>query len=215
MRTALFDLDGTLTDPGEGITKSVAYALKSFGIDTPDRTVLYPFIGPPLIDSFMEYYGFTHEMAEKGVQEFRVYFTDKGIFENVPYPGVGAFLAEMQGAGVRLIVATSKPEPFAVQILEKFGLRQYFTEVVGSTFTEERTKKSEVVALVREKYPDIAKDNAVMVGDRRHDVEGAHQNGLPAAGVLWGYGSREELTAAGAEYLAENFEQLKNILLSI
>lgn len=213
MKTVLFDLDGTLTDPGEGITKAVAYALGSFGIDTPDRTALYPFIGPPLIETFMERYGFSRAQAERATAEFRVYFQDKGIFENVPYPGVEDFLAGLRRAGLRLIVATSKPEPFAVRILEKFGLRPYFDDVVGSTFTEERTKKGEVIAFARGKYPGITPENTVMVGDRRHDVEGAHQNGLPAAGILWGYGSREELTAAGADDLAENFQELTDILL--
>jgi orotate phosphoribosyltransferase len=213
MKTVLFDLDGTLTDPGEGITKAVAYALASFGIDVPDRTTLFPFIGPPLIESFEQEYGFSREKAERATKEFRVYFQDRGIFENIPYPGVVDFLAALRKAGCRLIVATSKPEEFAERILERFGLRQYFADVVGSTLTEERTRKHEVIAHVLHKYPELTRENTVMVGDRRHDIEGAHKNGLRAVGILWGYGSRAELERAGADRLAASFQELETILL--
>jgi len=179
----------------------------------PDRTTLFPFIGPPLIESFEQEYGFSREKAERATSEFRVYFQDKGIFENIPYPGVGEFLAGLQKAGCRLIVATSKPEEFAERILVRFGLRQYFADVVGSTFTEERTRKHEVIAHVLQKYPELTRQNTVMVGDRRHDIEGAHKNGLRAVGILWGYGSRAELERAGADRLAASFPELETILL--
>ena len=208
-----FDLDGTLTDPKEGITNSVAYALASFGIhEDPDR--LTPFIGPPLIDSFMEFYHFDAPTAQKAVEKYREYFSQKGIFENKVFSGSQPLLAQLKVAGKTVCLATSKPEVFARQILEHFHMDGYFDEIVGSCLDGTRTKKGEVIEEVftrlGEKCPDKAR--CVMVGDRLHDIHGAQENGLDSIGVTFGYGSQEELTQAGATHIAHSFEELAQIL---
>lgn len=200
----LFDLDGTLTDPGIGITNSVAYALEKYGIKTSDRTRLYKFIGPPLQDSFEEFYGFSKEDAKMAVQYYREYYKEKGIFENKLYDGMEHLLQSLCEAGKKLFVATSKPEAFAVQILEYFSVNQYFTYIAGSNMDGTRSKKEEVIAyaLKAGKIQDLS--SAVMIGDREYDVTGAKKAGIASIGVLFGYGSRKELEAAGADALAES-----------
>ncbi len=204
----LFDLDGTLTDPGEGITNSVMYALRKFGITVEDRRELYPYIGPPLTDSFMRYHGLSVQQAEQALRYYREYFGDKGMFENTPYEGIASFLNDLQKKGYILLVATSKPEEFTVEILQHFSLDRYFSFVAGNTLDESRPTKASVIAYLREKYPDIRADNALMIGDRKYDVEGAKLHGLRSIGVLYGYGSREELTQANATAVVENLDEL-------
>lgn len=204
----LFDLDGTLTDPAEGITNSVMYALKKFGIFVKDRRELYPYIGPPLTDSFMRYHGLSAARAGEALGYYREYFGVKGMFENVPYEGIAAFLEELRDKGYTLLIATSKPEEFTLQILQHFSLDKYFSFVAGNTLDESRPTKASVIAYLRERYPDICATNALMIGDRKYDVVGAEQNGLAAIGVLYGYGSREELEEAGAAALAEDLSEL-------
>lgn len=206
--TILFDLDGTLTDPGLGITNSVWHALKKYNIAVEDREELYCFIGPPLIDSFVKYYGFTEEQAREAVGYYREYFTDKGMFENVAYDGVEELLKELKEAGKRLIVATSKPEIFAKQILIHFGLAQYFDFIAGSNLDETRVKKAEVIAYALDSCKITELSEAVMVGDREHDVIGAKTVGIDCIGVLYGYGSREELEQAGADMIAGTVEDI-------
>lgn len=207
----LFDLDGTLTDPGEGITRSVAYALSFFGIEVKDRTTLYPFIGPPLVDSFSTFYGFSPEQARQAVERYREYFSRQGIFENELYPGIKELLEDLKRHGVRILLASSKPELYARKILEHFQLLPFFDFVAAATMDDTRSKKTDVVryALVS---CGISPDRAVMIGDRHHDIEGAKDNALESIGVLWGYGSREELSAAGATLLAESVPQLASLL---
>ncbi len=199
---ALFDLDGTLTDPGEGITRSVQYALDKFGITVEDRKQLFCFIGPPLHESFEVYYGFSRPDAMKAVDCYREYYAVKGIFENLVYDGIEKMLQQLQAAGVKICLATSKPEVYAKQILEHFGLDGYFTAVAGSEMDGTRTKKAEVVerALMLLGDPDVS--GCIMIGDREHDVLGGQAQGLDTVGVLFGYGSREELERAGATYIA-------------
>ena len=210
--TVLFDLDGTLTDSQEGIVKSVSYALERLGRELPPRDTLTAFIGPPLHESFSAICGMDEAETERAVCEFRDYFARRGWAENVPYEGMAGFLAALHAAGLRLIVATSKPETSAQKILKHFSLERYFDLICGSR-PEDRASadKASVVraALTRAGAPK----RAVMVGDRRHDMAGAHANGLEAIGVLYGYGSREELAAAGAEQLAADLNELKAILL--
>ncbi|MBP5294710.1 MAG: HAD family hydrolase [Lachnospiraceae bacterium] len=208
----LFDLDGTLTDPGEGITNSVMYALRHFGIEETDREKLFSFIGPPLVDSFMEKYGFSEEDAREATRLFRVYFQERGIFENVPYEGMIECLNELKERGHILAVATSKPEVFARRILERFGFLPCFDYVFGASMDETRTRKDEVIAYALEEMGVTDRSACVMVGDRSHDMIGARKNGLDAIGVLFGYGSREELEEAGARYIAETVGDLPRIL---
>lgn len=209
--TVLFDLDGTLTDPGQGITNSVAYALKKFGIEVEDKKELYKFIGPPLHDSFRKYYGFSDEEAETAIVYYREYFRDTGIFENEVYAGIETLLEKIKASGRKIILATSKPEEFAVRILVHFGLDKYFDCMAGATMDSSRSKKGDVIAYaLRESSCDA--ENAVMVGDRLHDILGAKENGLDSIGVLFGYGSREELENAGADYIAETVEDIMNYI---
>lgn len=212
----LFDLDGTLTDPAEGITKSVEYALNKWNISVDDRRELFPFIGPPLIESFMEFYGFDREKAVQSVTYYREYFSTKGLFENEIYPGIEEMLSRLKNAGKRLVVATSKPDEFAKKILEHFNIIDYFEFVGGAAMNETRTKKYEVIEYTLESIgvdlSDVSK--VVMVGDRRHDVEGAARFGIDTIGVLYGYGSREELESAGAKYIAPTVSGVADIILN-
>ena len=212
LKYVLFDLDGTLTDPFEGITNSVAYSLKSYGISVSERKELSSFIGPPLYDSFEKYYGFSKEKAVEAVEKYREYFSEKGLFENQVYDGVRELLKELQVRGFKVVLATSKPEVFAKRILDHFELTEYFTEIVGSLLSGERVKKGDVIkeALIRLDYP--AKEELVMIGDRSHDIVGAKGNSIKSIGVLYGYGDKEELTEAGADFIAENIKELKEIL---
>ena len=210
--TILFDLDGTLTDPAIGITNSVAHALKKWGIEVSDRTELYKFIGPPLLDSFCKYYGFSKEDAEKSVIYYREYFADKGLFENSVYDGVIEMLTELKNRGKKLIIATSKPELFSKRILEHFELDRYFDFLAGATMDSSRVKKADVIsyALQQCNIKDISE--VIMIGDREHDVLGAAAFGIDSIGVLYGYGSREELQKAGATYIVETVSDILNII---
>ena len=208
-----FDLDGTLTDPGLGITNAVMYALERFGISVAERSSLYRFIGPPLIDSFTEFYGFSDADARLAVSCYREYYADKGLFENSPYPGIAEVLARLRDSGRKLLVATSKPDGFSRQILERFDLMQYFDFLAGAAMDETRTKKSEVIDWALEHCTEVPRSEILMVGDRRHDVLGAKEFNLPCLGVLYGYGSREELNEAGAIALAETPEQVADYIL--
>ncbi len=198
----LFDLDGTLTDPGIGITNSVMHALEKFGIHVSDREELYPFIGPPLTDSFRKYYGFTEDQALEAVEYYREYFRADGIFENKVYDGIPEMLAELKKRGATVALATSKPYEFSVQILEHFDLRQYFDFIGAATMDGRVSRKSDVIKNLIGGLGDIDTEEVLMIGDRDQDVEGAKANDLRCLGVLWGYGSREELLGAGADYLA-------------
>ena len=207
----LFDLDGTLTDPAEGITNSLMHAQRRLNLPVSRREDLYVFIGPPLIESFMGEWNLTREESERALVYYREYFSDRGMFENIPYPGIADCLADLKAAGGRLFVATSKPEPLSVRILEHFGLLGYFEAVIGSTMDGQRTKKGEVIRYALEQFR-LDPADTVMVGDRKHDVIGAKENGIPCAGVLFGYGSREELETAGAAALAEDVAALTALL---
>lgn len=212
--TVFFDLDGTLTDPGLGITNSVRYALERFGISVPDRSALYRFIGPPLMDSFREFYGFSHDDAAEAVRLYRVYFRAQGMFENAVYPGVPAMLRALRADGRRLIVATSKPEEFAVTIMDHFALSQHFDFIAGAAMDETRTQKWEVIDYAVSRAGIADRETVLMVGDRRHDILGAKRCALGGAlGVLYGYGDRAELTAAGADALADTVEDVSRLIL--
>lgn len=212
-KNVLFDLDGTLTDPAEGITNALMHAQRRLGRAVSRREDLYVFIGPPLIEMFMSEWGLTRAESQQALLYYREYFTDRGIFENVPYEGIEGCLADLKAAGLRLYVATSKPEPLSLRILEHFDLLPYFEAVAGSTMDEQRTKKGEVIAYALQTF-GLDPAETVMVGDREHDVLGAAENGLACIGVLYGYGSRAELTAAGAAALAEDLTALSALLKS-
>lgn len=208
----LFDLDGTLTDPKTGITKSVAYALNEFGIAVEDLDLLTPFIGPPLAQSFQEFYGFSLEKARLAVEKYREYFGEKGLFENEVYNGVENMLSSLKNDRKKLIVATSKPTYYAIKILEYFNLLEYFDFVAGSELNGERSRKAEVISYAIEQCNISDKDKVVMIGDRKHDINGAIEIGIDSIGVLYGYGSKEELERAGATYIVSDIAQLMKLL---
>lgn len=209
----LFDLDGTLTEPAEGITNSVVYALKKFGIEPPERSQLYKFIGPPLLRSFETFYGFSRKNAELAVNYYREYFAKKGIFENKVIDGALELLARLKKEGFKLALATSKPQPFAEKILQKYNMYCFFDYICGATLEETRTEKSDIIGYVLKNAGIGQKSRAVMIGDREHDILGAAANGIDSIGVLFGYGSREELESAKATYIAETVQDVIKILL--
>ena len=193
----LFDLDGTLTDPMVGITSSVQYALEKFGIHVKYLKDLIPFIGPPLDDSFQEFYGFSKEDAGKAVEYYRERYSTTGIFENRPYPGVEKMLQELRRKKYLLAVASSKPEYYVKQILDYFNLTEYFDEIVGSEMNGARTNKTEVIEETLKRLGlDHHREQVIMVGDKEHDVLGARKAGLDCVAVSYGYGTEEELAAS-------------------
>ena len=207
----LFDLDGTLTNPFEGITNSVLYALRKCGIEEQDRGKLAAFIGPPLIASFRDFYGMTLEDARRAVGFYREYYSECGIFENAVIEGIPALLEALSAKGLRLSVATSKPEPFAERIISHFALDKFITRVFGASLDETRIEKSEVIAYAL-KEGGIPPETALMVGDRKHDIAGAKANNIASLGVLFGFGSREELERAGADAIARTPEEVLSLI---
>ena len=209
-----FDLDGTLTDPAQGITNSFIHALKYFGREIPSYEELCKLIGPPLPYSFETILGFPKENVMEAVAKYREYFATKGLYENSVYPGMPELLQTLKEKGKHLVVATSKPEEYSIKIIEHFGLSKYFDFVCGSLMDESRSKKSEVIAyaLQRCALGEDDKSRVLMVGDRFHDIEGAKQNGLKSCGVLFGYGSREELENAGADYIVKDVMDLYKVI---
>ena len=208
-----FDLDGTLTDPALGITNSFIHALKYFGIEIPSYETLCSFIGPPLPETFKTQFGFTDEKAAEGVKKYREYFATKGLLENSVYPGIPELLTSLKEAGKKLVVATSKPEEYSVKIIEHFGLAKYFENVCGSLMDETRSKKDEVIEYAIERNGIKDRSKILMIGDRKHDILGAKKACLKSCGVLFGYGSLEELQTAGADFIAENVSRLDKICL--
>ena len=210
----LFDLDGTLTDAAPGITNSVKYALKKFGINETNENQLRKFLGPPLMLSFKEIYGFTDEQAEKAVEYYREYFIPHGIFENEVYGGIPELLENLKAQGKKLIVATSKPQPFAVKIAEHFNLSRYFDMIAGSNMDNTRCRKSQVIEYAFETLGIKDRENAVMVGDREHDIIGAKEAGIKSIGVHYGYAAHDELEKAGADFIVESPADINNIIIN-
>lgn len=213
-QSILFDLDGTLTDAAPGITNSVKYALSKFGIHETDDKKFRKFLGPPLISSFMEFYGFSKEKAQKAVEYYREYFVPHGIFENEVYSGIPKLLQKLKADGKTLIIATSKPETFAVQIAEHFEIDSYFDLIAGSNLDNTRSKKAQVIEYALETLGILDRAHAVMIGDREHDIKGAKKTGLRSIGVLYGYASPGELENAGADFTANSPEELYTIISS-
>jgi len=211
-KTLLFDLDGTLTDPKIGITKSVHYALNKMGIKDVATESLVKFIGPPLGESFTNYYDFDKEQADFAIRYYREYFSETGIFENTLYPGISILLQKLKEKTIKLIVATSKPTVYARTICEHFSILQYFTEIEGSELDGRLSNKSELIGYIVKKHC-IDKDKVLMIGDREHDVIGAKNNTIKSIGVGYGYGSREELEGSGATYYVNTIEELSTLLI--
>ena len=211
-----FDLDGTLTDPAQGITNSFIHALKFYGMPIPSYQELCKLIGPPLPYSFETTFGFPHKKAMEAVAKYREYFAVKGLFENKVYDGIPELLQALKKKGLHLMVATSKPEEYSVKILEHFELAQYFDFICGSNMDESRSKKDEVIAYALQccGLGEGEKDQVLMIGDRFHDIEGAKKNKIQSCGVLFGYGSLKELKDAGADYIAADIQEIESIIFS-
>ncbi len=211
----LIDLDGTITNPKEGITKSVQYALRAMNIYIDDLDSLTKHIGPPLRDGFMEYYGFDEEKAERTVLKYREYYIEKGIYENKVYDGMERLLTRLKQAGKYLIVATSKPEELAVKVLENFHLEHYFDDICGATFDNKRESKDAVIRYAIEKNSITDSDGVVMVGDRKYDILGAKATGIASIGVLYGFGSEEELKEAGADHIVATVDDIYDVIIGL
>lgn len=208
MKTILFDLDGTLTDSGEGIINCAWLALKHFNLPLPDKDTMRVFVGPPLRDSFIRF-GVPEADVETAIEIYRSRYVPTGMFENTPYPGIHAMLAALKEKGLRLFVATAKPESMATAILEKFQLDGYFDMICGASMDDSRDSKDKVIAYLLEKAGD---GEYIMVGDTAYDVEGAAVNGIPTVGVAWGYGKVEDMEKAGAKAIALSPAHLLELL---
>lgn len=212
----MFDLDGTLTDPREGITKSVQYALRHMGIEEPDLRKLEPFIGPPLLESFTEYYDFSMEQARQAVDYYREYFSETGVFQNRLFEGVPELLAELKAHGKVVATASSKPEPFVRLILEHFHVDSYFDYICGGSMDESRLNKEDVIEELlcrRMRLPKEEWKKALMIGDRRHDVEGAAHFGIPCLGLSMGFAAAGELEKAGAAAIVDSMKAIGEYVL--
>lgn len=207
-----FDLDGTLTDPQEGITNCVKYALESFGIDETDYSKLMRFIGPPLVYSFSEYYGFDEQKSLKAVEKYRERFSTVGLFENKVYDGIYDALQKLVDSGHVLVLATSKPRVFADRIMTKYRLRPYFKLICGSELDGTRNDKNEVIEYAIQTL-DCPRDRIIMVGDRKHDIIGAKKCGIASCGVRFGYAEEGELEASGADFIADTIADMTDILM--
>ena len=209
----LFDLDGTLTDSAEGITKCVQYALKALGVDEPYLNKLRPFIGPPLVECFMKLYGFTEEQAKFGTAKYRERYKDTGIYENKVYPGVPEMLAQLKNSGLRLALATSKPLVFAQRVTDYFDLSQYFDYICGPDLTGSHLPaKADVIADAMQKLGIADKSEVLMVGDRSHDILGAKACGIKAVGVTYGYAAPGELEEAGADFIVHTPQEIAELI---
>ncbi len=208
----LFDLDGTLTDSSPGIINSIIYALKKYNIAVDDTSELRKFLGPPLHESFKEFYGFDDDKAMEATLYYREYFSTRGLLENEVYNDIPSLLQILAGKGKRLIVATSKPQEFTNKIMDHFDLTKYFEFIAGSNMDGTRSKKSEVIEYALHECQITDKSKTVMVGDRMHDIIGAKTIGIDSIGVEYGYGDYDELNSAGATYIAKTVDELKNII---
>ena len=210
----LFDLDGTLTDNSEGIIKSARFALEQFGLPNEPDSTLRRFIGPPLHDSFMEYYGFSKEKAFEAVDMYRVRYREKGVYENVLYPGLKEMLFRLRENGAGLCVATSKPLVFTEKILKQHDVYALFDHVVGANLDGSMTDKTEVIHEVLRRIGET-EDRVVMVGDRSFDIVGAKNCGIESVGVYYGFAEPGELENAGADYIADTVAELEQILMQL
>ncbi|WLR42400.1 HAD family hydrolase [Bacillus carboniphilus] len=211
-KVILFDLDGTLSDPKEGITKSVQYALQRMNIHKVDVDQLEKFIGPPLQVSFADYYGFNKEKVDIAIGHYRARFKEKGMYENELYPQIPSLLKTLKESDMTLVVATSKPTVYSEQILKHFKVDDYFDLVVGSNLDGTRTSKEEIIQNILNTYYEYQLEDFIMVGDRKHDVIGANQTGIDSLAVTYGYGSLEELREFSPTYIVNTVDEIKDIL---
>jgi len=214
IKNVFFDLDGTITDSREGIINGFEYALNYFGIKLEDRKYAEKFIGPSLAESFTKEYKFDEEKTTLAVAKYREYYSTRGLKENKLYEGLKELIIDLANNNINVILATAKPQVFSEQILENFGMKQYFRFISGATLDSSRNKKGDIIKYAIQNLEPINLEECIMVGDRKHDITGAKENNMKSIGVTYGFGSEEELKEAGANYIAHNAEELKNIILS-
>ncbi|MEI5989624.1 HAD family hydrolase [Enterococcus crotali] len=212
-KTILFDLDGTITNSGEGIIQSVCYALNKLKLPIPDQEELYSFIGPPLNDTFKDMYHLDKQATEQAVGYYREYYQDKGMYENHLYEGILELLTDLNQAGCSLYIATSKPEIYAKQIITHFNLDRYFVGIYGASLDGKRSKKSEVIRYALSEAKITQLEETIMIGDRSHDILGAKENHLASLGVLYGFGDLAELETAGADFIAATPKEIEKIII--
>lgn len=208
----LFDLDGTLTDSAEGILNCAEYALERLGKPVPAREQLRPMLGPPLSQTFHSMFGLDEQQAELGIRYYRERYSTVGLFENRPFEGIDKMLAGLKSAGLRMGVATSKPEPFSRRILERFGLDKYFETITGCGLDGSLDTKAQVIEEALRRLGAEDKSRAVMVGDRCYDISGAKEAGLECIGVSWGFAEEGELEQYGAIAVADSYSDLEELL---
>ena len=211
-KNILFDLDGTLVDPKEGIINALKYTLSFFNVEIKKTEDLYKFIGPPLRDSFSRYYGFDEKDVEIAILKYREYYKEKGVLQVRLYDGVDNLLRELEKAKKNLIIATSKPEIYAMKILENLGIIDYFSFVCGGTLDSSREKKTDIIKYILSKN-NLDDNNTVMVGDKSHDIIGAKEANIDSIGVLYGYGDYEELSKANAIYIVDSVKELQEKII--
>lgn len=209
----LFDLDGTITDSFDSVANSFIYALSFYNVKVKNKEELRPILGPPLKDSFMNLYGFTESQSDEAVKKYRERYAIYNTVENKLYNGIDTVLSGLKDAGYKLILATSKPEKYAIKILEYFNLIEYFYDVCGASFDESRSEKIDVLKYLIDKNNISDLSDAVMIGDRKYDLEAAQILGVDAIGVLYGYGSFEELSSYSNVFLAPTPQMLYNYLV--
>ena len=212
--TVLLDLDGTIADSFCGIANSILYALDKLGIEAPPRESLTSFVGPPLFDEFKRRFGFDDETAHEAVRLYREYYPEKGIYEQTMIDGTESLLKALNDSGKRVFLATSKPQKYAEIILEYFGIENYFEKIYGASFDGKISSKAQIIRLALEDSC-LSAGECIMIGDRSHDVLGAHECGVKCIGVLSGYGSREELEECGADFIALKLNEIHGLLLSV
>ena len=210
---ALFDLDGTIIDPKIGIINSVKFALNKMKIEYSQTDTFEKFIGPPLDQSFQNFYFLSESQAKEAVESYRIYYKKKGIEQNHLYPGIKELFEDLVKQNILLYVATSKPTPFAIDILKHYNIANFFEEIVGSNLDLTQSAKKEIIEYILTKYPNIDLSNCVMIGDRNYDIIGAQNNQIDSIAVLYGYGSYDELKEANPTYIAETITELRKILL--
>lgn len=208
----LFDLDGTLTDSAPGILNCYRYALDAMGVDEPEDIMRV--VGPPLFDSFAEICGMNENQVNEAVRIYRQRYAETGLFENNVYDGIPEMLRQLKNSGKRLFVATSKPEVFAVRILEKFNLAQYFDVIGGADINGTRNAKQEVIEYVLSRGNITDRSGVLMIGDRFHDIIGAKKCGIPCMSVLWGYGNKEEFIQHGADFIVNTPQETADIIIN-
>lgn len=209
---AFFDLDGTLTDPKEGILNAFHYTISKLGLENKTDGFLETLIGPPLFNSFKEHFGFNDDNVIDAINCFREFYSQKGIFQNKIYPGIEDLLAKLTLNNISLYIATSKPYDYASQIIEHFGLNKYFKDIAGSLMDGSRVEKHEIIAYQIQKHNLQNHKDIIMIGDRKHDILGSHYHSIPCISVLWGYGSNLEFQENHSDYIVDNPAQILKII---